>query len=129
MAYGTGIMNHQITIQNRKEASTSRWGVDGTGIQWEDTATIWANVEWTRGKSAMNVGALDAYTVIMVRCRWTQSVTMRSRVVYEGSTYQIVPETFHPDYNGNTIQFHAQLVINEQSGTNEEEIGSSNNSF
>lgn len=111
MAYSTGILNHRITIQNRKAATTSKWGMEGNGIEWEDTAQLWANIEWTRGKSAMNAGALDAYAVIMVRIRWTEKVNMRSRVIYEGDTYQIVPETYHIDRENNTIQFHAQLIV------------------
>lgn len=111
MAYSTGILNHKITVQNRAEATASRWGMDGAGISWTDTATLWANVEWARGKSAMNVGALDSYAVIMVRVRWTESVNMRSRISYEGNVYQIIPETFHPDREANTIQFHAQAII------------------
>ena len=111
MAYSTGILNKRITVQERTQAVTSKWGMDGAGITYTDTATLWANVEWTRGKAAMIAGALDAYTVIMVRIRWTDKINMRCRVVYDGNTYQIVPETFHVDRENNTIQFHAQLIV------------------
>lgn len=110
MAYSTGILNHKIGILNRTEAATSKWGVDGTGIQWESAGNAWANVEWARGKSAMNAGALDAYMLLMVRMRWTDRIGMRSRITYNGDTYQIVPETFHAERETNTIQFHAQLL-------------------
>lgn len=113
MAYSSGWLKHRITIQNRADATTNKWGVDGTGIQWTDSGTVWASVDWVKGKSAMNVGALDAYAVVMVRMRWTDIISMRSRVISEGVTYQIVPETFHADRQANTIQFHAQAIITE----------------
>jgi hypothetical protein len=62
----------------------------------------------------MNAGALDAYTVMEVRTRWTDKITMRSRVKFEGNVYQIIPETFHPDKMENTLQFHMQLVVNDK---------------
>lgn len=115
MAYSSGWLKDMISIQNRTEAATSRWGVDGTGIQWESAGKAWASVDWVKGKSAMNVGALDAYTVVMVRMRWTDRINMRSRVIHHGITYQIVPETFHEDRQANTIQFHAQALVNKDS--------------
>lgn len=113
MAYSSGWLKDRITIQNRADAVTSRWGVDGTGIQWTNAGTVWASVDWVKGKSAMNVGALDAYTVVMVRMRWTESINKRSRIIHDGTTYQIVPESFHSDRQANTIQFHAQAIIND----------------
>ena len=61
----------------------------------------------------MREGALDAYAVVLVRMRWTPDVNMRSRIVWQANTYQIIPETFHADKQANTIQFMAQLVIND----------------
>jgi hypothetical protein len=61
----------------------------------------------------MNVGALDVYGVIMVRMRWNSIVNDRSRVMYDGKTYQILGDTFHAQRQDNTIQFHAQLVVKE----------------
>jgi hypothetical protein len=49
-----------------------------------------------------------------VRTRWTDKITMRSRVKFEGNVYQIIPETFHPDKMENTLQFHMQLVVNDK---------------
>lgn len=114
MAYSSGWLKNMISIQNRTEAATSRWGVDGTGIQWSNAGNVWASVDWVKGKSAMNVGALDAYAVVMIRMRWTDKINMRSRIVFEGITYQIVPETFHSDRQANTIQFHAQAIVNQE---------------
>lgn len=112
MGYPTGMLNKRIKIQNRIEAKAGKFGLDGSGIDWEDTACVWASVEWAKGMRAMNAGALDAYSVVLVRMRWAPIVTMRSRIVHEGTTYQILPETFHADRHQNTIQFQAQAIIN-----------------
>lgn len=114
MAYTSGMMKHLIVVQNRKAATSSRYGIDGAGIEWENTCEVWAAVDWAKGVYAMRVGALDAYAVVIVRCRWTDIITMRSRIVYQGQTYQILPDTFHADPQANTIQFHAQLIINDK---------------
>lgn len=112
MGYPSGMLKHCIKVQNRAEAKNSKFGIDGDGIEWEDTCTLWASVDWAKGMRAMNAGALDAYAVVLVRMRWTPFVTMRSRIVHEGVTYQILPETFHADHQANTIQFQAQAVVN-----------------
>ena len=114
MGYSAGLLNKRVVIMNRKEAVASKWGKDGSGVEWEQAGCVWANVEWAKGKAAMNAGALDAYGVVIVRMRWNNVITMRSRIQYDGQTYQILPETFHPDKQANTIQFHAQVIINEK---------------
>lgn len=103
----------RIVVQNRKEQTTGKFGIDTQGIEWENTVCLWANVEWQKGKSGMREGALDAYAVVMVRMNWSPQINMRSRIVWEDQTYQIIPETFHPDKQANTIQFHAQLIVND----------------
>jgi hypothetical protein len=44
--------------------------------------------------------------------RWNCIVTPRSRIVYDGQTYQVLGETFHADRQDNTIQFNAQIIVN-----------------
>lgn len=113
MSYSSGFLKDKIKIQNRKKAETSAFGLDGKGIEWEDTACVWANVGWSKGTSSLNAGALDAYAVKIVRMRWTCDVTARSRVVYEGQVYRILPDTFNPDKRENTIQFLMQAILEE----------------
>lgn len=113
MAYSTGILRERVAILNRREAAASKWGKDGSGIEWEQAGEVWANVEWAKGKRAMNAGALDVYGVILVRMRWNDIASERSRIVYDGRTYQVLGDTYHASHYENTIQFHAQLVINE----------------
>ena len=103
-----------IQVLNRKEAQRSRYGIDGDGIEWEEGDCLHANVTWAKGVRAMNAGAMDAYTVKEVRMRWTNKISMRSRVRFEGQMYQIIPETFHEDKKENTLQFHMQLIVNDK---------------
>lgn len=113
MAYSTGLLKDRVTILNRTEATQGRFGLDSSGVEFETAGTVWAEVTWVRGKQAMNAGALDVYGVIMVRMRWNSIVNDRSRVMYEGKTYQILGDTFHAQRQDNTIQFHAQLIVKE----------------
>ena len=113
MAYSTGLLRNRVTILNRTEAQQGKFGLDSSGVEFETAGTVWAEVTWVRGKQAMNVGALDVYGVIMVRMRYNTIVNDRSRVMYDGKTYQILGDTFHAQRQDNTIQFHAQLVVKE----------------
>ena len=113
MAYSSGILRNRVTILNRTEAQQGKFGLDSSGVEFETAGTVWAEVTWVRGKQAMNVGALDVYGVIMVRMRYNTIVNDRSRVQYDGKTYQILGDTFHAQRQNNTIQFHAQLVVKE----------------
>ena len=113
MAYSTGILRNRVTILNRTEAQQGKFGLDSSGVEFETAGTVWAEVTWVRGKQAMNVGALDVYGVIMVRMRYNTIVNDRSRVQYDGKTYQILGDTFHAQRQDNTIQFHAQLIVKE----------------
>lgn len=103
-----------MTILNRKESERGKFGIDSAGIEFETAGVVWADVTWAKGKQAMNAGALDVYGVIMVRMRWNTIVTDRSRIVYQGKTYQIFGDTFHAQRQDNEIQFHAQLLVNNQ---------------
>lgn len=111
MAYSSGMLKHRILVQNRKAATENAFGLDGAGVEWEDTVWLWAAVDWQKGMAGMRDGAFDAYGVIMFRTRYTTQINMRSRIVYEGQTYQILPEYFHVDKQANTIQFHAQVIV------------------
>ena len=114
MAYSSGFLKYMITIQNRKAATMGKYGLDTSGAEFEDTVCLHANVDWQKGKSGMHEGALDSYGVVMVRMRWTNQVNERSRIVWQGKTYQIIPETFHAERSDNTVQFLAQVIINDK---------------
>lgn len=105
-------MDRRITILNRTQQTTGRWGIDSKGVGWEERGTFWANVTWVKGMSAMREGSADVYGMIMVRMRWNNVVKRTSRVKIDGVIYEIQGETFHPDYRANTIQFTMREVNN-----------------
>ena len=114
MAYTSGLLKERVTILNRKEAQQGKFGLDSAGIEFESAATVWASVDWQKGKSGMTAGALDAYGVKIVRMRWNSIITERSRIQWQGKTYQILPEKFNADRQGNTIQFLCQQIVNDK---------------
>ena len=114
MAYTAGFLKDLVTILNRKEAQQGKFGLDSAGIEWEEVGCLHANVDYQRGKSAMNAGSLDAYAVKIVRMRWTNVFNERSRVKYQDKTYQIIPETWNANHRENTLQFLMQLVVNDK---------------
>ncbi len=113
MAYSSGILRFVIQVLNRKAAQGGKFGLDVDGIEWVEGDYLHANVTWAKGVRSMNAGALDAYAIKEVRTRWTDKITMRSRVKFDGQIYQIIPETFHADKMENTLQFHMQLIVND----------------
>ena len=114
MAYTSGLLKHRVTILNRREAQQGKFGLDSGGVEFESAGEVWASVDFAKGKSALNAGALDAYAVKMVRMRWNNIVNERSRILYGGKTYQIVAETFNAERQENTIQFLMQQIINDK---------------
>ena len=114
MGYSAGFLHEIIIPLNRKAAAVGKYGVDSGGIQWEEGPCLHANVDYQRGKSAMNAGSLDVYAVKIVRMRWTNVFNERSRVKYLDKTYQIIPETFNANHREDTLQFLMQLVVNDK---------------
>ena len=114
MAYSAGFLHDIIQPLNRKEAVAGKYGLDSAGIEWEEVGCLHANVDYQRGKSAMNAGSLDAYAVKIVRMRWTNVFNERSRVKYLDKTYQIIPETWNANHRENTLQFLMQLIVNDK---------------
>lgn len=113
MSYSSGFLHDIIVPQNRKAATMGKHGTDSGGIEWEDGPCLHANVDYQRGKSGMAAGSLDVYAVKIVRMRWTNVFTERSRIKYGGRIYQILPETFNPNRRENTLQFLMQQIVND----------------
>lgn len=104
MGYSAGMLDKRVTILNRKEQTVGQYGIDSDGVGWKEACTVWANVSWVKGLSAMREGSADVYGMLLVRMRWNGFVTRRSRLVIDGVAYEVMGETFHPNYRANTIQ-------------------------
>ena len=103
MAYARGFLNKRVTILKRADNVDGDYGrVAG---EWQDLATFWAAVDFSRGVKSMREGALDAYDTIMVRTDYLPSLTKECRLRYDGSTYHI--DSFHADYDRNETQITA----------------------
>ena len=107
-------MNEMVVPLNRKEAKAGKFGLDSGGIEWEEVGCLHANVDYQRGKSAMNAGSLDAYAVKIVRMRWTDSFNERSRIKWRDNIYQIIPVSFYAYRRENSLQFLMQLIVNDK---------------
>lgn len=115
-SFSSGFLEMIIQPLNRKEAVAGKFGLDSAGIEWEEGPCLHANVDYQRGKSAMNAGSLDSYAVKIVRMRYTTAFNERSRIKYNGDTYQIIPETWNANHRQNTLQFLMQLIVNDKNG-------------
>ena len=114
MGYSAGFLHDIIQPLNRKEAVAGKYGLDSAGIEWEVVGCLHANVDYQRGKSAMNAGSLDAYAVKIVRMRYTTAFNERSRIKYLDKVYQIIPETWNANHREDTLQFLMQLIVNDK---------------
>ena len=67
------------------EAGIALSGGDSADLSASSVVTccLWAAVDFVRGVSAMREGALDVYGVVMIRCRYTDALNVRSRIVYQ----------------------------------------------
>lgn len=110
MAYSTGMMRQKVTIAKRLASEQSRFGLDAAGIKWASVGTFWAAVDWKRGLKEMREGAMDSYDFIMVRMRWRDDISRECLVKYDDRWYQI--ESFHRDYEANTVQITAREMAN-----------------
>lgn len=108
MGYSAGMLDKRVTIYNRKMQTVGRYGIDSGGIGWKEDGTVWANVSWVKGLSAMREGSVDVYGMLMVRMRWNKFTTRNSRVRIAGKVYEVIGETFHADYKANTIQMNVR---------------------
>lgn len=93
-----------MTIRNKVVATGF-----GETTSYQDVATVWANVTFSKGVKSLREGALDAYDTVMFRMLWNDKVTRDSHLVYDGVTYQI--QSFHVDKLDNTIQITAQEMV------------------
>ncbi len=110
MGYSAGMLDKRVTILNREAQTSGMYGLDSDGVSWKESGTVWANVSWVKGLSAMREGALDVYGILMVRMRWNAFTTRNSRIVIGSRKYEVMGETFHADYKGNTMQMNVREV-------------------
>lgn len=111
--YPASMRDKRITIQKRAKAQVGKFGKNSAGIVFENICTVSAAVDYVKGMRALSEGAIDAYVKVLVRMNYTDKIDERCRIVYDGDTYQIQPETFQHDKREMKIQFFAQKIIDK----------------
>jgi SPP1 family predicted phage head-tail adaptor len=104
MSYQSGFLHQRVTIRNKVVAAG--FG-DTTGYQ--DAATVWANISFSKGMKALHEGALDAYDTVIIRMRWNNIISRDSHIVYDGKEYQI--QSFHRNFEENIVQITAVEIV------------------
>ena len=115
MTYSPGLLNKRIMIQKYGGAQKGKFGIGSGGPDYQDVREVFADVSHVKGVRAMNEGSLDVYGVVNIRCYYDSvrdCIDVRSRIKYQGQTYQILGETLHIDEMENTCEMKAQVIIN-----------------
>ena len=126
MTYSSGMLKKRIKIQNRKAATMGKFGLQSAGTEWETVKEVWAAVDNRKGLSGMREGSLDVYVVRMFRCQYDDVrdiINVRSRIVYQNLTYQMIGDSLAIDEQENTVQFIAQAIINTGQNLSSSELG------
>lgn len=89
--YSAGFLNKRVTILSRTESKTGSFGLEGG--TFIPVKTVWAAIDWAKGKKALQEGAVDAYDTYMVRCRFHDCLTRECRLSFDNRIFQI--ESFH----------------------------------
>jgi SPP1 family predicted phage head-tail adaptor len=98
-----GSLNKRITIQRRKP------GVDAFNqpvLEWQNVATVWANIKVTNGMSFVGAefetgGTEISRTLVSMRIRYLPGITAAMRVLHCGEVYEIravLPDLEHREF-------------------------------
>lgn len=80
-----GLLRHRVTLQSRVDT------VDAIGqpsTSWSTTATVWADVRYLTGISAIKAGADTSVGKVSVRLRY-QAVNAGQRIVYGTQVFDV----------------------------------------
>jgi len=106
--YSSDFLNRRITIHTPGERIESEYGtkqLPGQSFQ------IWANVADTKGVGAMQEGAVESYTLHLVRTRYNAQINSDCIVECDGVRFRILPCTIQRRKRENECQFNIQEII------------------
>lgn len=101
MAYDSGFLDARIEVHNRATATSNDFAMK-VGGAFSLATTIWANVQFSKGMKALHEGAIDAYEILMVRCRPNTLLDRDSRLKIDGKMYVI--QSYNEDRKENQVQ-------------------------
>lgn len=118
--YNAGLLNKRIKVIRPVKTSDDY----GQGkITWQMVGTVWANVKWTKGATALRAGELQAYDVVMIRCRYSEAIKRDCRFVVDTTHYKI--DSFNSDKEEGVIQATCTeinaVTINHQPSASDED--------
>jgi len=105
MAYSSGMLDKRLTYIE-PDNETNEYGVGA--CTWTAVDTIWCNLTWSKGATAMRAGELQSYDVVMVRTRYFSDLTRDCRLLIDGKFYHI--DSYHASKQDNTIQMTATEI-------------------
>ncbi|MDC9623754.1 phage head closure protein [Xenorhabdus sp. XENO-7] len=81
-----GRLRNRITLQNFTQARLP----SGQKVQeWQDIATVWAEVKHISGRELLASGAALSEATVRVWLRYRADITSASRLVFKGQVYDI----------------------------------------
>ena len=107
MAFDSGFLDKRAKVA-RPSFVRGEFGRNSRRTEWEPIGTIWVNLKYTKGMNALTAGMIEAYDVVMIRCRFYPFITRDCRMTISGKTYEI--DTLNADREANTIQITAHEV-------------------
>ena len=105
-------MNKRITFYKRATAEDGKYGRNSGGEKYELVGICWAGVTFNKGVKSLNLGAVDAYEVVMFRLRYRSDIDRWCLIKCQNRWYEI--ESFNANYQENQIQITAHERVNQQ---------------
>lgn len=82
-----GSLNRRITIQKQTSARNAE-GV--ASKEWEPVTTVWAGIEYLRGREYFQAASINSEVTARIRIRYRQGLTAHMRVVYGERIFEII---------------------------------------
>lgn len=111
MAYTSGLLNHRADILKRNTITTGSRGRGSGEPTYRVAATVWASLKWQKGMKPFQLGAIEAYDVVMIRMRYNPLIDMDCRIRIDGKVYQI--EQMDDEFRDNQTQIIAKKIVGE----------------
>jgi head-tail adaptor len=112
MAYSAGMLNRKIAFYRRVTAEDGKYGRKSGGEKYELVGTFNAAETFNKGVKSLNLGAVDAYEIVMFRMRYRNGIDRWCLIKYHGRWYEI--ESFNANYQEDQIQITAHERVNQQ---------------
>lgn len=81
-----GKLDRRITIEAAVE---SRDEFGGATVTWQQTAEVWAEVKWLRGRELFAAQQVTPEAQLQFRIRWLDGLTTGMRIEHDGEHYGI----------------------------------------